>query len=220
MTLQLILRCVQFSFTLNRMAKAPPGHLHPEPPQMQPPLQPQGPPRCSYVDFVPQPLSMGGAFSLRKYPPFSSLLGPANQWLATNPQQEVVTCESCEMKVERKATVDNDRTFFSESSNFSTYYIRILRYVFIKLLTFCALLPYVFNILRHFFRVWFRPRDRSDPPGPTQLGVLNFVPQCVSGSGFLSQPKFATVAETVISMNQFLASNPLPGSHSTSKPLI
>ena len=111
------------------MSAAPPsGVLYgnaPQAPQQQPQLQ--GPPRCGYVDFVPQPISLGGTFSLPTYPPFSALLGPANEWLAANPQQEVVSCESCEIKVERNANVDNDKTFFFESAKIPTYFIRILR---------------------------------------------------------------------------------------------
>ena len=122
-----------YILSIYRMASSPTegvlyGNGPPQQTQQQPPPQPQGPPRCSYIDFVPQPTSMGGAFTAPTYPPFSSLLGPANQWLGSNPQQEVVTCESCEIKVERNAVVDNDKTFFFESGKIITYFIRILRF--------------------------------------------------------------------------------------------
>ena len=57
----------------------------------------------------------------------STLLGPANQWLAANPGAEVVTCESCEIKVERGHVPDNNVSAFYESGNGVTMFVRLLR---------------------------------------------------------------------------------------------
>ena len=94
----------------------------------EPQLQDPSALRCAYIDFVPEQIGTGGTFSTPKYPAFSALLVPANQWLATNPQLEVITCESCEIKVDRGHQVENDTTFFLESGNASTSFIRLLRY--------------------------------------------------------------------------------------------
>ena len=101
----------------------------------QPQVQ-QEPPKCAFIDFVPQRLGAGTTFGVPKYPPFSALLGPANQWLASNPQLEVVTCESCEIKLEGRYQVNNDKTSYYESGSMSTSFIRLLRYKLFPMLVF------------------------------------------------------------------------------------
>ena len=58
----------------------------------------------------------------------SSLLDPANQWLAANADFEVVTCESVEIKVQPRQPVNNDMSTFFESGRFMTWFVRLLRY--------------------------------------------------------------------------------------------
>lgn len=57
----------------------------------------------------------------------STLLEPANQWLATNPGAEVVSCESFEVKVQPNQPVDNQKSTFFESGKYQTWFIRLLR---------------------------------------------------------------------------------------------
>ena len=69
---------------------------------------------------------------------------------------------------------------------------------------------YSFNLLS-FYRIWYRPRNHTDHPGPTQIGVLNFVPACVDPGGVFKRATYTTVAETIAKANEYLASNPLSG---------
>ena len=57
----------------------------------------------------------------------STLIAPANQWLAANPGVEVVTCESCEIKVQRGHVPDNNVSAFYESGRFMSMFVRLLR---------------------------------------------------------------------------------------------
>ena len=58
----------------------------------------------------------------------STLIVPANRWLAANPSVELVTCESCEIKVERgHLQPDNNVSAFYDNGKRMSLFIRLLR---------------------------------------------------------------------------------------------
>ena len=62
-------------------------------------------------------------------------------------------------------------------------------------------------------RLWYRPRCSDDGPGPTQIGVFNVVPATVKKGSVIHAPTFASLNDTMASVNRMFTSNPLPGNH-------
>ena len=62
---------------------------------------------------------------------FSILIQKANQWLQQHTEVRVKTCESIEVKEKSTAqgTVDTEKATYWESGEYSTYYVRCLRYI-------------------------------------------------------------------------------------------
>ena len=60
--------------------------------------------------------------------PSSVLFEKANEWLKSNPQWKVISCESLESKLKYGSSVDTNKSTYGVNAKFDTNYNRSLRY--------------------------------------------------------------------------------------------
>ncbi|XP_070579375.1 uncharacterized protein [Ptychodera flava] len=138
----------------------------------------------AYVDFIPACLQQMGFGKEVIFERFDAVMAKANQWLLSNPNVEVMNCESLEKKVEGYGTVDPSVSTRVESGKIGQYMVRVLR-------------------------LWYCPRRY--PGGPDQLGYINCVPACLKGGGWTHYPEFENLGVTLTNLNTFLQEKPIQG---------
>ncbi|XP_077980496.1 uncharacterized protein LOC144435756 [Glandiceps talaboti] len=165
-------------------ASAPPPPGYDQVVSSRPPSQPSF--RLMYQDIFPECLKTGGLWTPPVYERFDVVMQRANQWLQSNPQIEIKTCESLEKRTYSKYPVNPNESVRSQSGQGYQYMVRGLR-------------------------LWFGPKSTSSG-SPDQLGYLNCVPGCIKSGGFFSgYPQFESLQTSLSSLNTYLQQQPIPG---------
>ncbi|XP_035685001.1 uncharacterized protein LOC118421664 [Branchiostoma floridae] len=161
-------------------------------PSSQPPPPYPGPPglgdhfKLKHIDFMPVCLDEGGFLSHPKYDRFDGCIELANQWLIENPQVEVKSCESLEVRA-KGSKVNTDLATYYEYGKARSFFVRGLR-------------------------VWYGPRlDLPAGTLPQQIGYLNVVPGSTNTGGVFQFPDFEPFGQTINRLNGLLKETPIPG---------
>lgn len=139
----------------------------------------------TFVDFFPACLKSAGVFKNPVYESFRTLIDRANDWLRTNRQWDITTCESVEFCKPTIGSLNSDVMTFVEYGESGTGYIRGLR-------------------------LWLtRRKDGNETE--KQIGYLNMVPQKTGEGGLFHSAQFEALDEVIGRFNSMMRMNPYPG---------
>ncbi|XP_054709337.1 uncharacterized protein LOC129219042 [Uloborus diversus] len=136
------------------------------------------PEEIGVADFSPDVVKKRGIFSLPEYEPFSNVVKKASDWCAQHTGLKFVNAQSLEIKIPADSSgddVDTQKMHYTEHGSRSTFYIRIVRVAYTKIVQ-------DVNI------------SKKQPSSLTQLTCKTFVPEQLSTGLFV--PEFENLTKT------------------------